>query len=151
MCEKCTVTPAVIGRAAGRKAQREHDAKVAADAVKAFTAGQPQPSQFDKATRTAQKVLAGVGVVVLLASVNFIEHVVLITLAGLFALVCSAAAAVTVRRRRRRRTVIPAPLPAARPRTTVTAVQVRAIGSRQAPGARQVQAVQSVITARTNR
>jgi hypothetical protein len=127
MCEKCAVTPAVIGRAAGRKAQREHDAKVAADAVKAFTAGQPQPSQFDKATRTAQKVLAGVGVVVLLASVNFIEHVVLITLAVVFALVCSAAVTVAVRRRRRLRTTIPAPLPSAPARTTVTGITVRAL------------------------
>jgi len=127
MCERCGVTPAVIGRAAGRKAQREHDAKVAADAVKAFTAGQAQPSPFDKATRTAQRVLAVVGGIVLLASVNFLLHALLYALLAVFALVCGAAVVVTVRRRRRLRKVIPAPLPAPA-RTMVAGVRVRAIG-----------------------
>jgi hypothetical protein len=131
MCEKCKVTIGSVGAAAGRKAQREHDAKVAADALRAYHNGQPARAGLT-ATDYAQRVLMVAGGIVLLASMNFLMHALLVTLAALFAVLCGVAAVVTVRSRRRLRTVIPAPLPAARPRTTVTAVQVRAIGSRQA-------------------
>jgi hypothetical protein len=128
MCEQCKVTPAVMGRAAGRKAQREHDAKVAADAVRAYAKGSAAPQSRPTPTEYAQRVLMVAGGIVLLASVNFLMHALLYTLAAVFTVLCGVAAVVAVRRRRRRlRTVIPAPLPSAPARTTVTGITVRAL------------------------
>jgi hypothetical protein len=142
MCEKCKVTPAVIGRAAGRKAQREHDAKVAADALRAYH-GQAAAPRLT-ATQYAERVLMVVGGIVLLASMNFLLHALLISLAVLFAAVSTTAVVVTVRRRKRRlRTVIPAPLEG-RYRTAVESVTVRSLprAPEQGSDARRIEAGQ---------
>ncbi len=57
---------------------------------------------------------------------NFLLHALLYTLASVFLAV--SVTAVVVIAKRRRRVLLPAPLPARPPRTTVTAVEVRAIG-----------------------
>jgi len=88
-----------------------------------------QPAPRRTATQRAQTVLAGVGVVVAMAAANFLEHALLWVLLAVFCgLVVTGAA---LRYRRRARVLIPAPLPSAA-RTTVEAVQVRAIGQRPA-------------------
>jgi hypothetical protein len=79
-------------------------------------------------------VLMVVGGIVLLASMNFLLHALLIMLASIFAILAVTAVVVIVRRRRRRQFLIPAPLPAARPRTVVTAVTVKAIGPARRAG-----------------
>ncbi len=97
---------------------------------------QPQPR--DTPTQFAQRVLAVVGGIVLLASVNLILHALLIALASIFVITAGTAAVVAVRRHRRRMAVIPAPPPAGPVRTVVTAVTVQVIG----------QAARSALTAR---
>ena len=137
MCEVCkATTDGVVGRVAARRAQAKHDQQVREEAIRSVL-GQPAPPRLT-ATGYAQRCLAVVGGIVLLASVNLILHVLVITLAVLFAAVSCSAAVVTVRRRRKRRPVIPAPLPAGPVRTVVTAVTVQAIG----------QAGRSALTAR---
>jgi DNA segregation ATPase FtsK/SpoIIIE, S-DNA-T family len=74
----------------------------------------------------ASGVLMVVGGIVLLASMNFLLHALLVTLASVFAAVSTTAAVVIVRRRRRLRTVIPAPLEG-RYRSAVTSVTVRSL------------------------
>src|SRR5258708_38541229 len=89
----------------------------------------PRRAPRRTATQRAQTVLAGVGVVVAMAAANFLEHALLWVLLAVF---CGlVVTGVALRYRRRARVLIPAPLPSA-PRTTVEAVQVRAIGERPA-------------------
>src|SRR5258707_14839216 len=86
-----------------------------------------QPAPRRTATKRAQTVLAGVGVVVAMAAANFLEHALLWVLLAVFCgLVVTGAA---LRYRRRARVLIPAPVPSAA-RTTVEAVQGQAIGQR---------------------
>lgn len=60
-CDGKPVHVGVVGAWQGRKAQREHDAKVAADAVRAYVNQAPQPaagkSAFDRATDKGNMVL----------------------------------------------------------------------------------------------
>jgi hypothetical protein len=126
----CDERMTVVGRAAGRKAQRQHDAKVAADAVRAYQNGSAKPARQPLTpTQYAQRVLAVCGGIVGLYAMNFLLHAMLVTLAVLFAGVSATAVVVTVRRRRRTARAIPAPLPAASPRTVVTAVHIQAVES----------------------
>jgi hypothetical protein len=81
---------AVVGRSAGRKAQREHDAKVAADAVRSYVNGQARPAGKTSLTPTqyAERVPMVVGGIVLLAAMNWLLHALLYSLAAVFTVVC---------------------------------------------------------------
>lgn len=85
-------------------------------------------------TQYAQRVLAVVGGVVLLAMAGVIIHVAIVAALGLAAMALLAGAWWTVRRVRglRQPVLIPAPLPGAPARTTVTGVRVRALGPSRA-------------------
>jgi hypothetical protein len=128
MCEVCkTTTSGVVGRAEARRAQAQHDQKIRQEAIQSVLGQSARPRLTP--TDYAQRVLAVVGGIVLLASLNFLLHALLATLAVLFAGVSATAVVVAVRRRSRAARAIPAPLPAAPPpRTVVTSVDVRAIG-----------------------
>ena len=115
-----------VGRAECRRVMQAHDRKIREEAIRSVTGRPARPALTP--TDYAQRVLIVVGGIVLLASMNFLLHALLCTLAALFVLVCSVAVVVTMRRRRRRRTVVRAPLPAPA-RTMVTGVRVRAIGA----------------------
>jgi len=89
MCDK-QERMAVVGRSAGRKAQREHDAKVAADAVRSYVNGQARPAGKTSLTPTqyAERVPMVVGGIVLLAAMNWLLHALLYSLAAVFTVVC---------------------------------------------------------------
>lgn len=114
-----------VGRAECRKAMAAHDRKIREETIRAMNGQPARPSLTP--TEVAQRVLAGVGVVITLAMMNFIVHALLAALASVFIAVAAAAIVVTARRHRRRaRTVIPAPIET-QPRTVVTAVHVQAV------------------------
>jgi hypothetical protein len=124
--EMCDEKMAVVGRAAGRKAQREHDAKVAADAVRAFQNGSAPKKERGPLAIT----LCTVGGIVLLAEMHAILHALTVVL--IIATVVGAVAALAYVTRgwhlpRRRRYVVPAPAPVLtqRPRTVVDSVAVQ--------------------------
>jgi len=127
MCEGKTGI-GIVGRAECRRAQAKHDQKIREDAIRSVLGHQPAQSRLTP-TEVAQRFLIGVGAVVLLASADFLAHLLLIVLTAVFGLVSITATTVIVRRRRQRKAIIPAPLPAAPPRTVVTGVTVRPIES----------------------
>jgi hypothetical protein len=126
--EMCDEKMAVVGRAAGRKAQREHDAKVAADAVRAYQNGSAPKKEHGPAYIT----LCTVGGIVLLAEMHTILHALTIVLIIAMAIGAVAALAFVTRGShlpRRRRVMEPAPDPELTGRTvrTVTSVTVRSL------------------------
>jgi len=138
MCEQCKVTPAVMGRAARRKAQREHDARVAADAIRSYQNGVPQPraGAFDRATGKAKTALAWTGGICAAAAVGSgalgaAVHIlawVLGILAGLVVLAVAGVVTWRVQKLSRRPLPYPAPAPDRvlnqRPLTRVDSVTV---------------------------
>jgi len=124
--QMCDEKMAVVGRAAGRKAQREHDARVAADAVRAFQNGAPRTARTDK----ARNVLAVVGVLFVMASMSAIVHAVVIILTvaavvGLVALLAFVTRGLHLPRRRRHVMPAPDPVLTGRVRTQVESVTVQ--------------------------
>jgi hypothetical protein len=123
--QMCDEKMAVVGRAAGRRAQRQHDARVAADAVRAFQSGAPAKKEHGPAYVT----LCVVGGIVLLAELHAILHVLSVLLI-IAAVIGTVAGLALVTRSwhlpRRRRYVVPAPDPelAARTVTTVESATV---------------------------
>lgn len=113
----CDERMAVVGRAAGRRAQRQHDAKVAADAIRSYQNGASQPTAFDRATGKAKTVLAWVGGICAAAAVGsgvlgVALHVLAVMLgmaAGLAVL--GGAALITRRVRQLTRQPLPYPVP----------------------------------------
>ncbi len=107
----CDEKMAVVGRAASRKAQRQHDAQVAADAVRAFQGGQPKVRKEHGPAYVTLCVVAGI---VLLASMHAILHLLsvvllIVAVAGVTAVVAWATRGLHLPRRRR--VVVPAPTP----------------------------------------
>ena len=92
-------------------------------------------------TQKAETALVVVGGIVLLASMNWILHALVIALASVLAVLVAAAAVLAVRRSRparSRRALVPAPRQAIAARTTVTSVTVNAIGQGARPVLRGV-------------
>ena len=120
-----------VGAAAARRAQAKHDQQIREQTIRELT-GLQAPPQLTS-TQYAQRVLCVVGGIVLLASVDLVVHIVVITVlvAVILALVGGVGVlAYRLGRRNRRTPVLPAPDPelAAVKRITVTAATVRPIG-----------------------
>lgn len=108
-----------------------------------------QPAEKRTATEKAQTFLAWTGVIVLAASMNVILRAVAVAAISVVVLAMAGAGVLAVRWRRRRSRwaeLVPAPVPevAARTRTTVTGVQVRAVGPARTPAGLPARRVRSL-------
>ena len=116
---------ATVGRAAGRRAQRQHDAQVAADAVRGYVNGVPPKKERGPLAIT----LCVVGGIVVLASMNAILHALLIAVISILGVAALGGGVLLARRVRQLSQPQIAPwLPQAPPRTEVESVSVRALG-----------------------
>jgi len=121
----CDEKMAVVGRAAGRRAQRQHDAQVAADAVRSYVNGAAPKKEHGPLAIT----LCVVAAIVLLASMNAILHALLIAVISILGVAALGGGVLLARRVRALSQPQVAPwLPQAPPRTEVKSVSVRALG-----------------------